>query len=146
RASSTQGWQVVQIQNGGTSRLHTSQEEVPVALHQPTDCDRSQMCDIVHNSRKNATSNQSGFSEETLVRLFIQRYAKPLMKEILLEFFRENEMMFVSLKEPKHQLLTTDDVAKLLSVTRHTVYQYMKMGLPSFKAGNTHKFRFEDVQ
>lgn len=90
--------------------------------------------------------NQNEFSEETLVRLFILRYAKPLMKEILLEFFKENELMFVSMKEPKHQLLTTDDVAKLLSVDRHTVYQYMKMGLPSFKAGKAHKFRFVDVQ
>jgi len=89
---------------------------------------------------------QNGISEETVVKLFIQRYVKPIMKEVFLEFLKENELQLVSMKEPKHQLLTTDEVAKLLSVNRHTIYQYMKVGLPSFKAGKAHKFRLEDVQ
>lgn len=89
---------------------------------------------------------QNGISEETLMKLFLHRYAKPLLKEVFLEFLRENELMLVSMKEPKHQLLTTDEAAKMLSVNRHTIYKYMKMGLPSFKAGKAHKFRLEDIQ
>lgn len=89
---------------------------------------------------------QNGISEETVVKLFIQRYVKPIMKEVFLEFLKENELQLVSMKEPKHQLLTTDEVAKLLSVNRHTIYEYMKVGLPSFKAGKAHKFRLEDIQ
>lgn len=89
---------------------------------------------------------QNGISEETVVKLFILRYVKPIMKEVFLEFLKENELQLISLKEPKHQLLTTDEVAKMLSVERHTIYQYMKNGLPSFKAGKAHKFRLEDIQ
>lgn len=89
---------------------------------------------------------QNGISEDTLMKLFLQRYWKPLIKEALLEFLKENELVMVSLKESKPQLLTTTEVAKYLSVERHTVYEYMKMGLPAFKVGKAHKFRLEDIE
>lgn len=89
---------------------------------------------------------QNGICEDTLMKLFLQRYGKPLIKEALLEFLKENELVVVSLKESKSQLLTTTEVAKYLSVERHTVYEYMKMGLPAFKVGKAHKFRLEDIE
>lgn len=89
---------------------------------------------------------QNGISEDTLLKIFLQRYGKPLIKEALLEFLKENELVLVSLKESKPKLLTTTEVAKYLSVERHTVYQYMKLGLPAFKVGKAHKFRLDDIE
>lgn len=89
---------------------------------------------------------QNGISEDTIVKLFFQRYGKSLIKEAFLEFLKENELLIISKKESPQQLLTTSEAAKFLAVKRHTVYQYMKMGLPSFKAGKAHKFRLADIQ
>lgn len=88
---------------------------------------------------------QNGFSEDTILRLFFQRYGKSLIKEALLEFLTENELKIVSTKENNPQILTTHEAAKMLSVNRHTLYKFMNMGLPSFRVGKSHRFRIEDI-
>lgn len=88
---------------------------------------------------------QNGFSEDTILRLFFQRYGKSLIKEALLEFLTENELKIVSTKEKNPQILTTHEAAKMLSVNRHTLYKFMNMGLPSFRVGKSHRFRIEDI-
>lgn len=90
--------------------------------------------------------NQNGISEDTLLKLFFQRYGKALIKEAFLEFLMENELMITSRKEPQQKLLTTDEAAKYLAVNRHTIYEYMKMGLPSFRISKAHKFRLDDLE
>ncbi len=44
------------------------------------------------------------------------------------------------------EILTLEDVAKLLKVSESTVYRMVKAGMPSIKIGRAVRFRMDKVQ
>lgn len=92
---------------------------------------------------------QNGITEDPLMRLLIYRYGKPLIKQALDEFLKENGLMIVPTKPlANDDLLSTKQVIKFLGgITRQTLYKYIQEeGLPTLTVGNSFKFRMIDVQ
>jgi excisionase family DNA binding protein len=85
-------------------------------------------------------------ADERFLQLFFKLYMKPLIKEALDEFLKENGVTLVNNKQPPGQLLTGQQVAELLCVERHTVSNMIKKGLPCVFIGDkARRFRVEDV-
>jgi len=77
--------------------------------------------------------------------VLLKKQAKPIVKEAFGEFLAENGLAFVSTSSrDSAKLLSTSDVAKLIGVDRHKVYDYIEDGLPAMQS-KPYKFRLQDV-
>jgi excisionase family DNA binding protein len=83
--------------------------------------------------------------DPNFISTLFKAHAKPILKEAMLEFLKENNLAFVSTLTPNaSRLLSTDDVAKLIGVNRHRVYEMVEQGLPVMQV-KPYKFKQEDV-
>ncbi len=77
--------------------------------------------------------------------VLLRKQAKPILKEALGEFLAENGLALVSTSaRESSKLLSTSEVADLLGVDRHKVYDYIEDGLPAMES-KPYKFRLQDV-
>jgi predicted DNA-binding transcriptional regulator AlpA len=84
-------------------------------------------------------------ADSNFISTLIKAHAKPIVKEAMLEFLKENNLAFVSTSAPNSaRLLSTDDVVKLIGINRHRVYEMVEEGLPVTHS-KPYKFRLEDV-
>lgn len=77
--------------------------------------------------------------------VLLKKQAKPIVKEAFGEFLAENGLALVQISAcDSSKLLSTSEVAKLLGVDRHKVYDYIDDGLPAMQS-KPYKFRLQDV-
>lgn len=77
--------------------------------------------------------------------VLLKKQAKPIVKEAFGEFLAENGLVLVSTSaRDSSKLLSTSEVANLLGVDRHKVYDYIEDGLPALQS-KPYKFRLQDV-
>ncbi|MBL7839377.1 MAG: helix-turn-helix domain-containing protein [Cyclobacteriaceae bacterium] len=77
--------------------------------------------------------------------VLLKKQAKPIVKEAFGEFLAENGLALVPISgRDSTKLLSTAEVAKLLGVERHKVYDYIDNGLPAMQS-KPYKFRLQDV-
>ncbi len=77
--------------------------------------------------------------------VLLKKQAKPIVKEAFGEFLAENGLMLISTtSRDTAKLLSTSDVAKLVGVDRHKVYDFINDGLPAMQS-KPYKFRLQDV-
>lgn len=74
--------------------------------------------------------------------LILPRYALVLLRDLLAEMAQGNAVSIV----PTHHLLTTQDAANLLNVSRPYLIQLLKSGKIKFhKVGTHRRIRFQDL-
>lgn len=85
--------------------------------------------------------------ERSYLRAIFEQHAKPVIKQALTEWFAENHLSLLSTKPAQdNAYIDTDTALKLLGgINRHTLYKYIKEGLPAVKAGKGYKLRIEDI-
>jgi|GEM_PF-4696125 len=77
--------------------------------------------------------------------VLLKKQAKPIVKEAFGEFLAENGLTLISISpRDSTKLLSTSDVAKLIGVDRHKVYDFINDGLPAMQS-KPYKFRLQDV-
>lgn len=85
--------------------------------------------------------------ERSYLRAIFEQHAKPVIKQALTEWFAENHLSLLSTRPVQdNAYIDTDTALKLLGgINRHTLYKYIKEGLPAVKAGKGYKFKIEDI-
>lgn len=92
--------------------------------------------------------NQNGIAEDPLMKLLFHRYGKPLIKQALSEYLKENGLAIVPSRHIESgALISTNQAVKLLGgINRQTLYKYIDEGLPALRVGKSYKFRIEELQ
>lgn len=91
--------------------------------------------------------NENGIMEDPLMRLLLNRYGKPLIKQAIKEYLKENGLAIVPSRQLESgELISTNHAIKLLGgINRQTLYKYINEGLPALRVGKSYKFRAEEL-
>lgn len=86
--------------------------------------------------------------EDSYFKALLIQHGKPVMKQALSEWLVENSLALVSTKPlTQDEWISTRDAARLLGgLDRHTLYSYIKQGLPAKKIGKSYKFQKSEIE